>query len=297
MVALAGFAGPLQAQGRAPIVLSVPVDTRAAALGDAFVNASGDAAGLFYNPALVGRGGGFALGRSWYGSEGALTQAAAATSSGGRGLAVGVRSLSYGAASQPFPATVPLASSQAELFGPGTAVQEQVGTVAGAMRLFGFQVGLAANLLEVRAGTERAAGAMFDVGVAQSMGPVVLGLAAQGLGRRIVLGDGTALRYDAPVHATLTAATRRATLGPLDVDAAAAMSAWDGYFAAGGGMELSYWPVIGRTFTARFGFRHDDDGTRPTFGAAIQLDDVGFAWAFEHFDAGNVQRVGLVFRP
>jgi hypothetical protein len=299
MAALAGMAGPLQAQtSRGPIVLSLPADTRAAALGDAFVAASNDATALFYNPALVGKAGGFALGRAWYGGDGAFAQAAAATSSTGRGLAVGVRSLSYGAR-QPTPAASPrLATSPAMLFGRGSAALEQVATVAGAMRLFGFQVGVAASLLETRVDTLRAGGATFDVGVAKEMGPVVFGLAAQGLGPGPVLGSGTAAqRYDAPTRATLNMATRRGAIGPVDVGAAAAVSGWDGYFAAAGGLEITYWPVIGRTIAGRVGVRHDDDGTRPTFGAAIQLDNLAFAYAFEHFAAGNVQRIGLVFRP
>lgn len=299
MAALAGMAGPLQAQSsRGPVILSLPADTRAAALGDAFVTASNDATALFYNPALVGRAGGFALGRAWYGGDGAFAQAAAATSSNGRGLGVGVRSLSYGAR-QPAPAASPrLATSPAELFGRGSAAQEQVATVAGAIRLFGVQVGVAASLLEARVDTLRAGGVTFDVGVAQEMGPVVFGLAAQGLGRSLVLGSGTAAqRYDAPMRATLNVATRSGAIGPVDVGAAAAVSGWDGYFAAGGGLEISYWPVIGRTVTGRVGVRHDDDGTHPTFGAAIRLDNLAFAYAFEHFAGSNVQRVGLTYRP
>ncbi len=296
--ALAGFAGPLRAQTRAPVVLSVPADTRAAALGDAFIGTGSDASAIFYNPALVGRAGGFALGRAWYGADGALIQAAAATSSDGRGLAVGVRSLSYGAKHVPLPVTPPLAASQAGLFGPGTAAQEQAATVAGALRLFGIPVGVAANLLEVRVGDLRGGGATFDVGVAHWLGPAVVGLAVRGLGRRLELGSGpSAQRYDAPMRATLSAATRRLAVGPLDVDVTAAVSGWDGYFAAGGGLEVAYWPIVGRTFTARLGLRHDDEGTRPTLGAAVQLDNVAFAYAFEHFDGGNVQRIGLAFRP
>jgi hypothetical protein len=298
MAAVAGFTGPLQAQTRAPIVLNLPVDARTAALGDAFVTTGSDAAALFYNPALVGRASGFAVGRAWYGADGAMVHAVAATSSNGRGLAVGVRSLSYGA-SQPLSPLAPgLADSQASLFGPGSAAQEQGATVAGAVRIFGIQVGVAANLVEARVGTYRASAATFDVGAAQSLGPFMLGLAAQGLGRRLVLGTGAAAqRYDVPTRATLNVASKRAVVGPLDVSAAAAVSAWHGYFAAGGGLEVSYWPIVGRTVAARLGLRHDDEGTRPTLGAAIQLDDIGLAYAFEHVDAGNVQRVGLVFRP
>lgn len=293
------WAGPVRAQSpRAPLVLSVPDDARSAALGGAFMTVSSDATGLFYNPALAARTSGFMLSRAWYGAQGAFTQLSGGASSGGRGLAVGLRALGYGAA-QPSPPTNPrLAASEPGLFGPGGAVQELAATVAAAMHLFGIPVGVAANLTQVRTGTLRGNTATFDLGVAQSIGPAALGLAIQGLGRGITLGSGASPQeYDAPVRATLNLATERAPVGPLDVGGAAVVSGWNGYFAAGGGLEIAYWPVVGRTFIVRVGVRHDDDGTRPTFGAAVQLDEIAFAYAFEHFGAGNVQRVGLTFRP
>jgi hypothetical protein len=293
------LAGPVRGQNtRAPLVLSVPPDARSAALGGAFVTVSGDATGFFYNPALAARTSGFTLSRAWYGAEGAFTQLSGGASGGGRGLAVGVRALGYAVALQPPPASPRLATSEAELFRPGYAAQELATTAAVATRLFGVQVGVAANFTQVRTGTLRGSAATFDVGVVQSVGPAALGLAVQGIGRGITLGSGaSAQAYDAPRRATFNVATERAPVGPLDIGGAAVVSAWDGYFAAGGGLEIAYWPVVGRTFIARLGVLHDDDGTRPTLGAAIRLDDIELAYAFEHLDGGNVQRVGLTFRP
>ena len=98
----------------------------------------------------------------------------------------------------------------------------------------------------------------------------------------------------------LAAASRQAQVGPLDVSLALSVSHWeDGTVVPGGGAEISYWPVPGRTFFARIGGRYvDDSDIRPlTLGAGFSADQISIDYAFGDFDGGDaVHRFGIRLR-
>jgi hypothetical protein len=56
------------------------------------------------------------------------------------------------------------------------------------------------------------------------------------------------------------------------------------------GLEVGYWPVNGRTFVGRVGYRYrsDDFTACPlTFGAAFLGDNISLEYAYQGFDDGD----------
>lgn len=77
--------------------------------------------------------------------------------------------------------------------------------------------------------------------------------------------------------------------GPLDFGMAAEISRRaDGEFLAGGGIELGYYPVVGRNFVGRVGFRNVPEGEAKPFsvGGSYWGDDLVVEWGWHPID-GN----------
>jgi hypothetical protein len=71
----------------------------------------------------------------------------------------------------------------------------------------------------------------------------------------------------------------------------------------GGGIEVGYWPIQGRTFVARLGFQDVPDGGDAlplTTGFAFQGDDIVVEWAYRPFSVdapdGGSDRFSLRWR-
>ena len=128
----------------------------------------------------------------------------------------------------------------------------------------------------------------------------MVGLSARNLGPDVEI-DGRSMPLPRRLELGLAHESQR--LGPLDVITAATVTARDDddrSIAPGIGVELSYWPVIGRTFFARFGARHDPDVVMSpvTFGAGFEADAFALDYAFERAgDEGDAHRVGLRWWP
>lgn len=290
------LASPLRAQVRenAPLLLQLPVSTRAAALGDAYHLASADNDAIFYHPGLIdaarGVGGSLALFES---ATLATLSAAAEFWSGG--VAFGVQSLSWSA---PTRTSGAFASGEAGLGESGDVNANELAVSAGYGRAIkGFRVGAIGKYIEMRVPGERDVTVAGDIGVARRVGFVTAGFSARNLGRPPALeGEDLAL----PITLTLGASTQTRAVGPLDASAAAAVSyREDGTFIPHAGVEVAYWPVNGRTFIGRVGIRLvEDSGIRPlTLGAGFTGDRIGVDYGFQGYEgAGVVHRVGVRLR-
>jgi hypothetical protein len=110
--------------------------------------------------------------------------------------------------------------------------------------------------------------------------------------------DGVDVRL--PTDVTLGWGGYGRPLGPLDLGAAAALGRRaDGEVVFGGGLELGYWPVQGRTFVARVGVRNVPEGEASpvTFGGSFWGDRLVLEYAFQPVDdADGLHRVTLGWR-
>jgi hypothetical protein len=165
-------------------------------------------------------------------------------------------------------------------------------------RILGLRVGVVGKLLEQRYGSSRAATVATDLGVAAAPGPVTVGLAVQNLGP-----DLTAEGRDIPLatRIALGASSQSAPVGPLDLSLSSAVSyRLDGDVVPSLGLEVAYWPVTGRTFVARFGYRHlpGSSSLNPlSFGGAFLGDDLILEYAFQGFESGEPShRFGVGWR-
>lgn len=295
VLTMAGASG-LAAQGPGvPLLVQLPASTRALGLGNAYPLGSTDADAIFYNPALLSSARGISGSIARYGSSSTLAGVAGAAEWWRGGVGLAVRALSWGAAS---PESGAFARGEAGLSeSGGTAASELVATAAWARSFFGFRFGLAGKLIDLRAPGERSVTVAADLGVARSLGRVTIGVSGRNLGRD---PDLAATNAELPATITLGAGTRTAAVGPLDLMLAASASWMRGdQLAAGGGVEISYWPVTGRTFAGRVGYRWvEDSDVRPlTVGAGFTGDRLAIDYAFEDVDGGDpIHRVTLRLR-
>lgn len=256
-------------------VLNVTTNARVAALGGAFVLSVAESEAIFYQPGLTDGARGFSLSRAWLGDASAISVSGAGEWFGG-GLGVGVQAFSAGSRG------------------------EQVASLAyGRSTMFGFRVGAVAKVADQSDAGGHETYGLADVGIARALGPAVLGLAARNLGPdpNFAAGEGRM-----PTVVTFGAATRTRPIGPFDFLLTARTSfPRDGDFTFGGGAELAYWPISGRTFTARIGFVDgDDSATDPlTFGGGFAGDRITIDYAFqagEGGSSGDLHRVTLRWR-
>jgi hypothetical protein len=292
-------AAPLHAQqARGPLLLTLPASTRALGLGNAFPVGSADSDAIFYNAAFGDRlrGGGAAV--QWFGSRSTGYTASAAMEWWSGGLAVGVRALDYGTDPAVSPAPGPLPGGEGALHGGGAAVaSERAASVAFGRTVRGLRLGAAAHLVEQRVSGERNATPAFDVFVGHVLGMVAVGLSAQHLGPGYELAGGD---VSLPTRLTLAASgVQAAPMGPVDVLPVLSLG-WevDGGMVPAGGVEVSYWPVQGRTFTLRLGGRSAAEGVRPfTAGAGFTGDRLIIDYALVPLEGGRFShRAGLRWR-
>jgi hypothetical protein len=270
-----------QSRGTLPKVLALPASTRAMALGGAYQPTARHSDGIFYNPALLNGSTGMGVDVQQWGRASAAAAASAALPWFGGSVAVALQTLQLGIGG----AAVP--DHEDHLFDTGgTAVSERLVTAGYARKLFGVDWGVAGKLAEERIGGARSTVAMVDLGAARGLGPVVVSISAMDLGNRPFDGkDGLA----AP-RVLLGAGAYGQPVGILDVGYAATLTWTEDRTAVGGGVELGYWPITGRTFVARFGaqsVRSGSDASPFTFGFAFWGDDLRLEWAWQDFGGGR----------
>lgn len=296
LLILALAATPLAAQQpeTLPLVARLPGSTRALGMGGAYPIGATDSDAIFYNPAMSDRLRGASLGVQWAGSASTLYTLSAATDWWGGAIGVGVMGVDYHAPLAGDAVLLPAAPADLLVRGQRTA-SERSALLTYGRRIKKLRVAATGRLLEQRADAERNITAALDLATAVTVSWVTVGLTAQNLGPGIeVRGQDT----DLPLRTALNASTFTAQLGPVDPAAAAEVS-WTrhGDVIPAGGLELSWWPVAGRTFFARAGARRTLDGEKPfTLGAGFAGDKLMLDYAFVPYEDGSVHRVGVRWR-
>ncbi|MGI9625635.1 MAG: hypothetical protein ACR2QM_02260 [Longimicrobiales bacterium] len=298
-------AGPAQAQtfgdvnpralSNGPLLLEIPNSTRALALGNAYAGSDSDA--IFYHPALLS-GSGAGADFQHFGSGGTHLSLSAGTEWFGGQIGFGVSALDYGAAGESTDALLrDLGSLGVE--GP-VGASEYALSVGYKMEVAGpIEAGVVAKVVGQRLGGLSGSTAAVDLGVSMDTGPVTLALSAQNLGPEIEVGD-TSPPLALAKRVTLGAASDRRPVGPFDIGAAAQITRdGAGDLLPGGGIEVAWWPVVGRTFIARVGARRivEGVGSAVTFGGGFTGDRIRLDYAFQGFDAiDGAHRFGVAFR-
>ena len=305
-----------------PPILELLTSTRALALGGAFWIGSG-AHAVFHHPALIsGQSLDFSLGGSYrgdgdddrqgYGSNDddsnharhdAIYMALSASGAWlGGTVAAGLAVFDYGARRDfnvPERGRTPSERDRSDADGrswPGAT--EFVGTVGYAREIFGFDVGAAAKVVGQTLAGARGRTVALDFGVAREIGPMSAALSVQNLGPDLGLGGGyTPL----PKRVVLGAGTQgRRPVGPLDIGGAVQVArAGGGEIVPGGGVEIAYWPIVGRVFIVRIGAARvvEGDGLPVTFGAGFEGDRIRVDYSYsEHEPMVGAHRVGISIR-
>ncbi len=284
-----------QSVGNAPLLLELPASTRALALGGAFVLSTAESDAIFYNAGSLVNAEGVGLGIQRYGTASVLGSFSAATEWAGGQLAIGVQALSFGAA-VPWLDGIPDNANELLTDAP-VGASELVGSVGYARELLGFRLGVVGKAVEQRVGPGRDATVAGDIGIAHRIMGITVGLSAQNLGPGLSIGD---ISRPLPARVTLGLSSPSRQVGPLDLVISTAVSRRrDGEIIPAGGIEVAWWPIVGRTFIGRFGLRRvPGNGASPfTFGAAFRGDVISIEYAFEEFEApGSSHRVGLSWR-
>ena len=282
------WCGPANAQSRdrGPIILALPASTRALALGNSFALGSQDADAVFYQPGLLNRAQGLSGSFQRYGRSATLSTFSAGRSWLSGGIVLGIQHLSYGAWGSDL-LGLPAGVASLRENGP-VGVSELVVSAGYGRTIKGIRMGFVGKLIEERFGSLKAATSAIDFGAAASPGPVTVGFAVQNLGPAMTIGGE---EIPLPLRFALGASTDRTPVGPLDLSASSAlMYSVDGDVTPSVGVEVAYWPVTGRTFVGRLGYRHlpgKQPGSPVTFGGAFMGDDIILDYAYESFDSGS----------
>lgn len=296
LLSLAPAALSAQVEGILPRITQMSGSTRAMALGGAYMMDAGHADVIFYHPALLTGARGFGIDVQRWGPNSSSTAVSGAMQWLGGGIGVGLRTLQYSSFGS---GTAAAPEGQDDLFDYGSVpVSERVATLAYARSiLFDIDLGVGANLVDERVGGSRQSVVLFDVSVAREVGPVVLGITAHDLGDKPVLDTGAK-----PTRVVIGAGNYGQQLGILDYGYTATVGISDGEVTYGGGVEIGYWPIQGRTFVARLGFQNIPDGSEAapvTTGFAFWGDNVTVEWAFRPFsggEEGGTHRFGVRWR-
>jgi len=253
---------------------------------------SQDSDAIFYHPGLLNRAQGISGSFQRYGPPATLVTLSAGTSWLSGGVVLGIQHLSYGA-DAPAQALGSDILAQPADFGSlrengDVGVSELVISAGYGRTMKGIRMGVVGKLVEERFGPRKSAVAAIDLGAAASPGPLTVGFAVQNLGPSMTIGGED---IPLPLRFTLGASTDRQPAGPLDLSASSAVSyRMDGDVIPSVGLEVAYWPVTGRTFVGRLGYRHlpeEQSGSPITFGGAFLGDSIILDYAYEGFDSGS----------
>ncbi len=286
-----------QPEGMLPRLTHLPASTRAMALGNSYAVTSGHADAIFYHPALLRRASGMGFGYQRWGGNSSSVALSTAVSAFGGGLGFGLRTLqasAFGSGALSAPA------GQDALFGLGSVpISERVLTVGYARETrFGIDVGVGLDLVDERAGSARQNVALFDVSVSRDLGFVDIALTVHDFGNKPILTD----QSDGPAKVVLGAGGYGRPVGEVDLGFAAHLGFDEDDVLFGGGVEIGYWPIQGRTFVGRLGFQSVPEGSDAapfTTGFAFWGDDLVLEWAWRPFsdaDEGGAHRIGVRWR-
>jgi len=269
-----------QTPEREPALLELGMGARALGLGMAPQIGSDDPDAVFVHPALALEASGFHLGLSRFGNASTGYTLSAATDWFGGGVAVSLQTLEY---SGPGPGARP--GGMDPFFAEdGTGVAESAATLTYARELFGVDLGISGRMSTQRFDGASVTTGMVDVGASLPLGPLRAALSVRNLGRDPELGDEA---LELPMEVVLGVGGYGRQVGPLDMGLAAqVVRRDDGEFLYGGGLEVGYWPIRGRTFVGRVGFRNvpEGDASPVTFGGSFWGDNLVLEYAFQPVD-------------
>ncbi|MDX1394869.1 MAG: hypothetical protein R3195_10770 [Gemmatimonadota bacterium] len=280
------------------LVLEAPSSVETMALGNAPYLFSSSPTHLFEAPSEIGRAEGVAASFQRYGGAGTLLSVAGAGDLLGGGFALGLQYMRYSPADG-FPAERDMQSVAFE-DGP-VGVTELVASVGYAHDLFGFEVGGGVKYTEENADAAHDRGVAFDFGISRGIGPVRLAFTGRNFGKDPELAPGPEgpepVGLELPRQLVAGVSLRQFQLGPLDMFATSQVTRRrDGQYIPAGGIELSYWPVVGYTFRLRGGLQRvvDDERSPFTLGAGFTADHITLEYAFQAFDEhAGAHRLGL----
>ena len=295
-----------------PRVLELPASARAMALGGAYMTNSPQADVLFYNPALLVGVQSFGLDIQQWGTASWTSTAVAARQGVGGGIGIGLQVLQYGAHG---PGSYTAPSGQAHLFDAGSLpVSERVATIGYAREIKGFNLGLAIKLIEERVAFNkfvasdartRDGAVWFDAGISKTFFALTTSLSYQNNGDRLFAGEYLG-DYQVADRITLGVSSSGMQFGIFDYGITAAITQVrtfkeDSATIPAAGLEISYWPIRGRTFVARAGVQRTpyyEDASPFTFGFAYWGDNLVLEWSFQGMEQSELRthRFGVSWR-
>jgi len=278
----------------APFILTLPTSTRALGLGGVYVYSSPDADAIFSAPSVISSSRGSSLSAHNYGDEGKYVSLSTTFNISGGVLAFGVQTLTYSVGEKTH-TSVPYRPE--ELFSSLPFASSDIVTSIGyGKSIQGIQFGIVGKMIESRTSHQSFNTKVFDFGFAKTGFGTTWSLTVQNMGPELFDNGG----FPLPHQVNFSASTRRRQLGPLDYYGTGRISRLeDGAVVQAGGLEISYWPIRGRTFTGRIGVRDVPVGRASlvTYGAAFTNDNITFEYAFEDFEYyGSVHRFGIRWR-
>lgn len=281
-----------------PVLLDLATSTRGLGLGGAFHPGGRDSDAVFVMPGLLNNPTGMSGAFQAWGRGGSLAQLSAGTDWWSGGVAMGVRALSYGTTTPGF-GGLPVDEGDLRGRGKPDGAAELHVTAGYGRVLRGFRIGATGSFVQLQTGGDRDFSGAVSLGVARSAGVMVISASALNLGPDLSQG-GTTLDLSRRFVIS-TGPSRALPVGPIDLNGTGYLSVLeDNSVAAGGGIEVSWWPIQGRTFTARAGLRDvpEDASMRVfTLGAGFQGDRLGLDYAVVPFESGVAShRIGLHFR-
>ncbi len=288
----------LAAQRSAPIppLLLLPGSTRAMGLGNAYVAGSGPDV-ISYNPAQVGESRGTVLSWQSFAGNASLASLATNTSVFGASIGAGVQYLEFRSRN-----TDGATPSGALTRGGQYTASSVLGLLSASVERSGIRVGVTTKYLAQQLANGRRSVPMLDFGIATDLGPATVALVLQDADA--LLGDAPASGLTLPTRMTLGGMSTGIPVGTwFDVGASAAVSIdAESRVLPAGGVELSYLPVSGWSFTGRIGGQRIAQPYRSgesalTLGATISIDRFALDYAFQQYSGpGATHRVGVRIR-
>lgn len=280
-----------QTPGRAAPALEFPAGARAVGLGGAAQIAVADPDHLFQHPAFLGSGGFRVTG--WLADvDASYLSMSTGTNAFGGTIGFGVRAAEWDGVS-------PAASTGGldGIIGSGSVGRSTTAVTLGYRRgiPFDLDLGVTASLVADRADGLRDRNFAIDVGLGSSLGPIDLALTARNLGADLQVGSETPL----PARYELGAAAYGYQLGPLDLGVAGRVGVRDDDETVyGGGLEVGYYPIQGRTFIARIGGQNvpEGEGSPLTLGGTFRGDDLTIDYAWRDVDGVALHTITLGWR-
>ncbi len=277
----------------APLILKLPASARLLSLGGAQV-ALRDVDAVFGNPALVGTTTALAFGAERYASGATAGQFASSSTIGPLGIGVGVQLLDAGTRYGTFPATSDVLAHE-----NAAGTSSVATTLAASLTWKQLRWGVGATYVEERVRDDRAGGIALDIGVSKSLQFLnsTVGVAVQHLGPKLVVeGRSEPL----PSQLALGMATAPRGFGKwIDLSGTAQLDVRrDGQLFPRGGVELSYVPIEGVTFTGRAGGRRPQlrEEKPLALGGGLTVDRFTLDYGWEALRRGGGHRLTLRLR-